>query len=201
MAPDLAARSDEDLMARAAGGNREAFAAIYARHHAAVYRFARLMTGSTAAAEDVVQDVFLALIADCSRYDARRATLSTYLYGIARHHTRRRLARERRFVALDTPAALERAASSADPLWSVAQGEDLLRLRRAILTLPSRYREALVLCDLQDRSYADAAQIGQCAVGTVRSRLHRARQMLAEKMRRVTDRPAVPARPPVRCLA
>src|SRR5687767_16011560 len=98
--------SDLDLIRRTAAGDREAFAALYRRHHAAVYRFARLMTGSGAVAEDVVQEVFLVLMRNASRYDASRATLSTYLYGVARHHTRRRLSRERRFVALadDGPA-------------------------------------------------------------------------------------------------
>src|SRR5688500_7745904 len=93
--------ADEQLMRRTAAGDREAFAALYERHSATVYRFARLMTGSAAAAEDVVQDVFLVVMRNASRFDSTRASLPSYLYGIARHHTRRRLLRQRRFVALD----------------------------------------------------------------------------------------------------
>jgi RNA polymerase sigma-70 factor, ECF subfamily len=191
--------TDSELMARAATGDRDAFAAIYARHHAAVYRFARLMTGCESLAQDVVQDVFVALMADAARYDAQRATLSTYLYGSARHHTRRRLARERRFVGLDAPSASAVAITTIDPICDLSQDEEILRLRRAIVSLPSRYREIVVLCELQDRSYAEAAEISGCALGTVRSRLHRARQMLADKMRRVEAR--VNARTTLRCPA
>jgi RNA polymerase sigma-70 factor (ECF subfamily) len=192
-------RADSELMARAAAGDRDAFAAIYARHHATVYRFARLMTGSASIAQDVVQDVFVALMADAARYDARRATLSTYLYGSARHHTRRRLARERRFVGLDAPRVAGATLTTIDPTCDLSQDEDILRLRRAIVSLPSRYREAIVLCELQDRSYVEAAQILGCAIGTVRSRLHRARQMLADKMRR--GQACVSARHILRCPA
>lgn len=194
MPPELA-QSDQALMRRAAAGDRDAFAAIYARHQGAVYRFARLMTGSHVTAEDVVQDVFLALMADAARYDPARAALSTYLFGSARHHTRRRLVRDRRFVALAADDATPMAPAT-DPAWNLAQGEELLRLRRAILSLPSRYREMIVLCELQDRSYTDAAAIACCAVGTVRSRLHRARRMLADKMLRPHIPPAA-----LRCLA
>lgn len=98
-AGDLA---DFDLMRRTAAGDRDAFAALYQRHHAMVYRFARLMTGCNSAAEDIVQEVFLVVMRDAARYDPARAALSSYLYGIARHHTRRRLARDRQFVAFDS---------------------------------------------------------------------------------------------------
>jgi len=71
--PDYPAQSDRELVERTAAGDREAFAALYRRHQGAVYRFARLMTGSTPAAEDVVQEVFLILMKDAAKYDAARA--------------------------------------------------------------------------------------------------------------------------------
>jgi RNA polymerase sigma-70 factor, ECF subfamily len=176
--------SDRDLMQRTANGDRDAFAALYQRHGATVYRFARLMTGCTSAAEDIVQEVFLSLMCDAARYEPARASLSTYLYGVARHQTRRRLSRDRRFVSV-TGDELERGATAqADIAGDLERQDEMSRLRRAILALPSRYREAIVLCDLQDVSYADAASTLGCAVGTVRSRLHRARAMLAERMAR-----------------
>jgi len=173
--------SDADLVRRTARGDREAFSLLYRRHQATIFRFARFMTGCDAAAEDVVQDVFLALMRDASRYDAGRAALSTYLYGVARHLTRRRLLRERRFVALDA-LGVDR---EPEPLAATDPDADVLRrgamreLRRAILALPSRYREVVVLCDLEELSYADAAATIGCPIGTIRSRLHRARQMLS----------------------
>src|SRR5688572_33218842 len=95
------AAADELLMQRTAAGDRDAFATLYRRHHAAVYRFARLMTGSGVLAEDVVQEVFLVLMRSASRYDPDRSTLSTYLYGVARQYTRRRLSPGRRFVTFE----------------------------------------------------------------------------------------------------
>jgi RNA polymerase sigma-70 factor (ECF subfamily) len=182
---DAAAGSDGDLMRRTAEGDRDAFAILYRLHHATVYRFARLMTGSGAAAEDVVQEVFLALMRDASRYDPSRSSLTTYLYGSARHHVRRRLLRDRLFVALDEGAAdLCLPVGSGDAADELARQRDVQHLRRAIVRLPARYREVIVLCDLQDVSYANAARALGCALGTVRSRLHRARQLLTGKMLR-----------------
>jgi RNA polymerase sigma-70 factor (ECF subfamily) len=198
-ARDLASdATDDDLMRRTAQGDRGAFETLYRRHHAAVYRFARLMTGSAILAEDVVQEVFLVLMRNAKQYDAARATLSTYLYGVARRQTRRRLARERRFVGLEEHARVQLmpATAQAD---EIERRDELLQLRRAIVSLPSRYREVLVLCDLHDISYAEAAATVGCAVGTVRSRLHRARQLLGNKMRRAAAANPCVASASLRC--
>lgn len=172
-------------MRRTAAGDREAFATLYRRHHAVVYRFARLMSGCPVVAEDVVQEVFLVVMRDASRYDARRSSLTTYLYGVARYHTRRRLLRERRFVAIDeSDAVIPEPLSLDDVAASVDRELALQRLRRAILSLPSRYREVVIFCDLEGLSYGEAAATIGCAIGTIRSRLHRARQLLTTKMTR-----------------
>ena len=178
---------DSDLMRRIALGDRDAFTMLYRRHHGMVYRFARLMTGSTTAAEDIVQDVFLVVMRDAGRYDPARAALASYLYGVARHQTRRRLERERQFVAFDAAGAdTNHHAADDDPTTALERREELQRLRRAIVSLPRRYREVIVLCDLQDVSYGDASTALGCAIGTIRSRLHRARHLLTQKMGRET---------------
>lgn len=184
--PDSPGESDQALIRRTAAGDREAFATLYRRHQGAVYRFARLMTGSAATAEDVVQEVFLALMKDAARYDAGRAALTTYLFGMARRVTRRRLLRERRFVEINvSDGALDRAPNASEAL---ERRDTLQRLRDAILSLPSRYREVVVLCDLEGVTYETAAASIGCAIGTIRSRLHRARQLLATKLRRADGR-------------
>jgi RNA polymerase sigma-70 factor (ECF subfamily) len=175
--------TDTELVERALGGEREAFEALYHRYQAIVYRFARVMTGSPSVAEDVTQEVFIALMRDLARYKPQRAGLSTYLYGVAHNVTRARLRREQRFVNLDEmPVAPSERAGSDDPSAALARSEDLLRLRKAIVSLPSRYRAVVILCDLQGLSYADAAAVINAPVGTVRSRLHRGRSLLVERL-------------------
>jgi RNA polymerase sigma-70 factor (ECF subfamily) len=196
---DAPSASDVDLMRRTAAGDRGAFEALYRTHHATVYRFARLMTGSTTIAEDIVQEVFLALMRNASRYDPARASLTTYLYGSARHHTRRRLLRDRFLVRLDDQADLCLPSSPATVADELIRQRDVQHLRRAIVRLPARYREVIVLCDLQDVSYADAAESLGCAIGTIRSRLHRARHLLADKLQRGLACADMARRPALRC--
>jgi RNA polymerase sigma-70 factor (ECF subfamily) len=172
--------SDEELIAAVAAGDREAFGALYRRRRPDVYRFALHMTGAPAAAEDVAQDVFLAVIQEARRYSPARAAVLPWLLGIARNLARRRLA-ERRHEAL--PDGRGEPAVHADPADGLARTRQALALRRALDALPVVYREAVVLCDLQELTYQDAAEVADCAIGTVRSRLHRGRQMLAATMR------------------
>ncbi|HEY5618524.1 MAG TPA: sigma-70 family RNA polymerase sigma factor [Vicinamibacterales bacterium] len=92
---------DDDLVRRAQAGEREAFAEIYRRYHAVVYRFARMMSGSLAIGEDITQETFTVLLRDLHRYKPQRSSISTYLYGVARNLTRSRLRRDRRLVRLE----------------------------------------------------------------------------------------------------
>jgi len=172
--------TDEDLIAAVAAGDREAFAALYRRRRPDVYRFALHMTGLPATAEDVAQDVFLTVIHEAHRYAPGRSALVPWLLGIARNHARRRLS-ARQHEPL--PDGGREPGVHADPADRIARTQQVNALRQALGTLPVAYREAVVLCDLQELSYQDAATAAGCAIGTVRSRLHRGRQMLAAKMR------------------
>ncbi|HEV7890318.1 MAG TPA: RNA polymerase sigma factor [Pyrinomonadaceae bacterium] len=182
-------QTDAELLRLMLGGDEEAFTALYRRRQGGVYRFALQMSGSEALAEDVAQEVFMVLMRDGGNFDPSRGSLAAYLYGIARNHVLRAFERERSFVPLETDADDSNDAPHAnlvahfDPLGDLTRGEMVEKLRQAVLALPAHYREALVLCELHELSYADAAGALGCAVGTVRSRLHRARAMLAEKMR------------------
>jgi len=165
-----------------AGGDREAFAEIYRRRRADVYRFAAHMTGDPAAAEDVTQDVFMAVIHEAGRYDAGRAAVVSWLLGIARNHALRRLSKDRAVDPLpDAPT--DDMTISPDPIAALARERQIAALRQALRALPVAYREAVVLCDLQELTYADAAAALGCALGTVRSRLHGGRQILRSRVR------------------
>jgi RNA polymerase sigma-70 factor, ECF subfamily len=181
--------TDEGLLAEVVAGNEEAFVQLYRRKQPGIYRFALHMSGNPTVAEDVTQEVFMAIIRDAGRFDPARGALAGFLFGIARNHLRKRWEQEQRFVGFDgDPDDLAPVASSngngagrhADDRYG---DEAMQRLKRAIATLPENYREALVLCDLQEMSYEEAAAMLECPVGTVRSRLHRARALLTEKLR------------------
>lgn len=182
-------QTDAELLRLMLCGDEDAFTVLYRRRQGGVYRFALQMSGSEALAEDVVQEVFMVLMRDGRNFDPTRASLAAYLYGIARNHVLRAFERERSLVPLDADsddagdATHENLIAHFDPLGDLARGEMVEKLRQAVLALPAHYREALVLCELHELSYADAAGALGCAGGTVRSRLHRARAMLTEKMR------------------
>lgn len=182
-------RSDEELLRLSLSGDEAAFAALYGRRQAGVYRFALQMCGSDSVAEDVTQEVFMALIRESAHFDESRGPLSSYLYGIARNQVLRRLERERHFVAInddaegpDAAATAEQSSARPDPLAELARAETIESVRQAVLALPGHYREVVVLCELHEMSYVEASQVLGCAVGTVRSRLHRARGLLVERL-------------------
>jgi RNA polymerase sigma-70 factor (ECF subfamily) len=195
--------SDDDLLERIAAGDAAAFTMLFRRRQADVYRVALLMMGVRAAAEDVTQDVFLAVMRDAVRYEPGRSTVAAWLCGIARNHARRRLEREGRMVPLPDETEAERPGTVAqpDPLGDLANAQQLDALRRAVLSLPLHYREVVVLCELQELSYQEAAVSLDCAVGTVRSRLHRARALLTAKMRVGQFSGEAAAKSITRCLA
>jgi RNA polymerase sigma-70 factor (ECF subfamily) len=175
--------ADEVLVQRTAAGDREAFAALYRRRRPDVFRFAIHMTADSSVAEDVVQDVFMAVMQDAGRFEAGRSAVVAWLCGIARNQLRQRLARDRRLEPLAHDEEWsDWAAAGPQVLTDLLRIERVEAVRRAVLSLPLRYREAVVLCDLQELSYVDAADALSCAIGTVRSRLHRGRSLLASKL-------------------
>jgi RNA polymerase sigma-70 factor (ECF subfamily) len=177
--------SDDELLFRLRNGDEQAFVALYRRRQAAIYRFALHMSGSAAAAEDITQEVFLALLREECGYDRERGTLSGYLFGIARKLVLRSMERGRVDVALETDGeevAPRELAVTDDPLAGLTRREAINALRRAVQALPRRYREVVVLCDLEELDYAEAAVALACPIGTVRSRMHRARALLLDKL-------------------
>jgi RNA polymerase sigma-70 factor, ECF subfamily len=196
---DLTALPDEALVQRVRAGDEAAFTALYHRRQAAVYRFALQMSGAEAVAEDVTQEVFLALMREGAGYDPARGSVASFLYGIARNQVLRSLERNRGSVPMPEDGE-QGLVSHADPLADLARNEAIASVRRAVLALPTHYREVVVLCDLEELDYLDAAAALGCAVGTVRSRLHRARGLLLEKLRAIRGEGPLPhAVYPARC--
>jgi len=196
--------ADDELLVRIQSGDEQAFMALYDRRQAALYRFAHHISGSAAVAEDITQEVFLSLLRESCGFDPNRGTLSGYLFGIARKLVLRHIERARGDVALETDSeetTLPQLAVTDDPLIDLTRREGIANLRRAVQALPRRYREVVVLCDLEEIDYADAAVALGCPIGTVRSRLHRARALLLEKLSTERSPRHTLAWKPVRCLS
>jgi RNA polymerase sigma-70 factor (ECF subfamily) len=180
--------SDEQLLPLIAAGYAAALEAIYERRQPGIYRFALRMSGCRSAAEDVTHDVFIALMRDAGHYDSARGSVQAYLYGMARNRVLRLLQRDRGFASISEDASEgESSVEEAlilreDPLAVLTRSELIESVRGAILALPLHYREAVVLCNLQEMSYAEAADVLGCPIGTVRSRLYRARELLIKKL-------------------
>ena len=171
------------LIVRLRQGDEAAFTALYRRHKDAVYRFALLRTGSPALAADVTQETFVHLITRSAQFDATRGSVAAWLCGVARNVARQ--AAEGREDAVDPSELADDAASPATlvdadtPLERVLRDETADQVRAALRELAPHYRDVFILCELSDLSYAEAAHVCGIDIGTVRSRLSRARTRLA----------------------
>jgi RNA polymerase sigma-70 factor (ECF subfamily) len=177
--------SDAELHRAALAGSGEAMAALYRRHGGLVYRFTLRMSRDAAAAEEITQEVFLALLTQMGRFDAARGTLSTWLCGIARRQLWKYLERNDAAVLsdLDDEGAAELPCLSDGPAELLLRREAVAAVRAGMDELPPMLREVVILCALEEMSYEQAAQVLEVPVGTVRSRLHRAKARLAHLLR------------------
>lgn len=165
---------DRELMQRFRAGDREGFAELYRVHSKAVFRFALYVSADPNKAAEITQDVFVWLVHHPGQYDSARGDLGPFLVGVARKLLKSRFREEQRWVELEDSMAAEEHQG--------LQESDAALVRRAVAGLPARYREVVAACDLEEKTYEEAAAMLECAVGTVRSRLHRARALLAKKL-------------------
>ena len=185
---------DEELLKRSAKGDEEAFAALYRRHADVLYRFAFRMTGSSWGAEEIVQDVFMTLVREPGKYDIERGTLPAFLFGVARNKIMKyneRLPRETSLAERQEDGSgggLTLRDSFTPAMWA-EQRERLEKVRAAVMELPIEFRETVVLCELEEMTYDQAARMLDCPIGTIRSRLHRGRALLLAKLEMLRDAP------------
>ena len=178
------AGSDQELLQRIWQLDLSAVMEVYDRYQASIYHFVLEMSGDRSVAADITQDVFLLMLERrgllsrvFARFDVRKGSLEGYLLGVARRLTRKLAAKQSRWEPM---IELE----SASPLVlgeEIESKSTLQRLHSAIAQLPVKYREVVVLCCLQEKSYEQAAAVLGCSTGTIASRLSRARKLLSER--------------------
>ena len=202
------ASSDDELAERLKQRDEHAFLRLYDLHRSTVFRFLMHMTGSIGVAEELTQEVFVVILDEmCNgtigRFDPKRGTQEGYLLGVARNLARTEQRRMHRLISLDNvieSPEWERLLNTifqenrnSDAAALMVSRSELRVIHRAILDLPQHYREVVVLCRLQEKSYKDAALILQCSEGTVASRMNRAKAILAVKLHRSGLNPATGA--------
>jgi RNA polymerase sigma-70 factor (ECF subfamily) len=177
---DLELEDDGKLLQLMIAGEERGFVSLYRKYQLRVYRFSLQISGIPHIAEEVTQDTFLALIRAPRKYQPERGPLMLYLFGIARNLAWKNARRSKLFAALDDDQDL--IVDVPDLVNDMSRREQVMRVRQAVLSLPRKYREVIVLCSLEELSYEDAAAVIRSSVGTVRSRMHRAKQLLCRKL-------------------
>lgn len=172
----LDGEDDKELVRRLRAGDEAAWSALYRRSQGRIYRFALHMSGSVEMAAETTQETFVTFLGQMDRYDPSRGALDAWLLGIARRKMLRAFGRREHEEPLDEHTAPD------NPLEEIAREQSVEAVRAAVLALPAPFREAIVLCELQELSYDEAARVAECPVGTIRSRLSRGRRMLAARL-------------------
>ena len=172
--------SDAELMVRVREGDRDAFADLVGRHKDAVVSYLTRLTANRDRAEDLAQETFLRLFRSARDY-TEQGYLRAYLFRIATNLVRSEERRERRLRLLAPFLPREEHAEPAAPS-GLLRRELHREVAAAVAQLPLRYRVPLVLHEIEGWPYADIARELGCREGTVKSRIHRGRQYLKERL-------------------
>ena len=168
---------DSELVAHAKRGDPAAYEELMRRHWEAVYRVTRAIVGNDDQAQDAVQECFVQAYAALERFDERRA-FAPWIKGIAANCALL-VVRSQRRAQQPMPYEVLLVAEES-PHESVAANHLQVAVRQAIEELPPQQRTAITLFALQEMNLAETAKVMDCAVGTVKTHLHRARQKLRE---------------------
>lgn len=180
------------ITATATFPNRSEFEQLFQRSQRRAYNLAYRLTGNVADAEDVTQDAYVRAMDNFATYDATRS-FEGWLFRIITNRVIDMRRRQKRvpIYSIDTPIngdddgqplSHEFASPGSDPVEILIGPIMEERLHKALTELPYDYRIAIILCDVEERSYQDIADAMNCAIGTVRSRIHRARLMLRKSL-------------------
>lgn len=168
----------EQIVAQVLAGKTCEFRKLVDYYQQPVFRFARNLIRDEHEAEDITQEVFLAAFSHLASYNAKRASFQTWLFTVARNRCVNYLKRKRPLIDGNAIANRQRAANSDES----ARNEFWIRLDKELDALPIEQKTAFVLAEIVSLPYADIAQIEQTTLGTVKSRIYRAKQRLRDVM-------------------
>ena len=175
---------DDHIIASVVAGQKAEFGKLVERYQQPVYRFARNLIGDEHDAEDITQEVFFAAFDHLSSYDAKQSKLSTWLLAFTRNRCVNYLKRKR--PATDGDMVADTQLIVGNDGW--ARNEFWRRLDEALDALPIEQKTAFVLAEIEGLPYADIAQIERTTLGTVKSRIHRAKRRLRTAMTPTLER-------------
>ena len=191
-APGFTARSGANTVGRA--GLEDEVVGLFEQFRGRLLRYLMSLGLSAHDGEEIVQEVFMTVIREPKKFDPSRGTLGGFLYGIARNRVMKHLERTPRDLPLVeqsddgfVPDTL--ASKDLTPVEWAELRERREQVRAAVLELPAEFREAIVLCELEEMSYEQAANALDCPIGTIRSRLHRGRALLLAKLEMLREVP------------
>lgn len=190
--------TDSSLLTQMRDGDVAAFQRLYQRHQGPIYRYALMRCSQSALAADVVQDVFMGLLSKSYRYDAGLGSLQNFLFGVARNLLLKQDQAERRRQSLpgysDEDGEEVLMSESTEPADIIFHQQMTEHVRQAVAVLRPHYRDVIILYELQELSYAEIAVICDIDIGTVRSRLSRARAAILQYSERLGWRPDAAAK-------
>jgi RNA polymerase sigma-70 factor, ECF subfamily len=169
---------EAELLIKASQGDEAAFLVLYERHRTPIFRFACRLLGSAPLAEDVTHDCFVSVMRKPTLFQPELASLRTYLCAAARNLAFKQLKRRGLETLVEDPPEPQPTSATPEPLRQVLEGEVAEHVRQAVEALPPLQREAVILFEYHEMSLADIALVAETDVGTIKSRLHRARQRL-----------------------
>lgn len=179
------ASPDDELLARCRAGDESAWNDLVRRHTRRVFNIAYRFSGRSDAAEDLTQEIFIKVYQNLHRYQVGDGAFPAWISTVARHQAIDRYRRRRNERLQDDPEVLALLPASGDsPVRAVERAETARLVHSGLRALPRDLREVLVLCELQEVSYDEAARLLNVPLGTVKSRLNRGRLELAKRLLR-----------------
>lgn len=180
---------DLELVAKSLEGDSVAFGDLVTRYNARIFAVAFRILGDRAEAEDLTQDVFITLHKNLGQFRGD-SKLSTWIYRVTKNRClnrlkflqRRHVGRHRDIADPVVESAISTRHASVDPTDKISNEELRAVLEEHLLMLPEEQRVLVVLRDLEDQSYEEISTITELPLGTVKSRLHRARLALAKSV-------------------